>query len=124
MGLMQIMPGTWRFERARLGLGNDPFDGRDNIMAGADYLSAMRQRYGPVGMLAAYNAGPGRYEDFRQRGRPLAMEHAVYVRQIDPVVPGGESVGGPTSATTDPLAWTPAPTFHNPLVAARSRKRG
>src|SRR3546814_7922361 len=47
MGLMQIMPGTWRFERARLGLGNDPFDGRDNIMAGADYLSAMRQRYGP-----------------------------------------------------------------------------
>src|SRR3546814_9882611 len=81
MGLMQIMPGTWRFERARLGLGNDPFDGRDNIMAGADYLSAMRQRYGPVGMLAAYNAGPGRYEDFRPRGRPLPMETVVYVRQ-------------------------------------------
>src|SRR3546814_10730800 len=60
-----IMPGTWRFERARLGLGNDPFDGRDNIMAGADYLSAMRQRYGPVGQLAAYNAGPGRSEERR-----------------------------------------------------------
>src|SRR3546814_7488423 len=80
MGLMQIMPGTWRFERARLGLGNDPFDGRDNIMAGADYLSAMRQRYGPVGMLAAYNAGPGRYEDFRQRGR--SEEHTSELQSL------------------------------------------
>src|SRR3546814_6140743 len=98
MGLMQIMPGTWRFERARLGLGNDPFDGRDNIMAGADYLSAMRQRYGPVGMLAAYNAGPGGYEEVRQRGRPLPMETVVYVRQLAPVVTGGVIVGGPTGS--------------------------
>src|SRR3546814_11861394 len=89
MGLMQIMPGTWRFERARLGLGNDPFDGRDNIMAGADYPSAMRQRTGPVGMLAASNARPRRSEDFRQRGRPLPMDNTVYVIPLPPVVSGG-----------------------------------
>lgn len=118
MGLMQIMPGTWRFERARLGLGNDPFDGRDNIMAGADYLRAMRQRYGAVGMLAAYNAGPGRYEDFRQRGRPLPMETVVYVRQLAPVVTGGVIVDDSTSAPSDPRAWTHAPLFATRLVAA------
>src|SRR3546814_16613138 len=37
MGRMQIMPGTWRFERARLALGNDPFDGRHNLLAGAHH---------------------------------------------------------------------------------------
>src|SRR3546814_16191375 len=86
-------------------------------MAGADYLSAMRQRYGPVGMLAAYNAGPGRYEDFRQRGRPLPMETVVYVRRLAPVVTGGVIVGGPTSAPHDHLAWNPAPQSAPPLGA-------
>src|SRR3546814_15785443 len=71
MGLMQIMPGTWRFERARLGLGNDPFDGRNNIMAGGDYPSAMRPRHGPVGHRAPQHSGSGRLGEFRQRGPPL-----------------------------------------------------
>ncbi|MGN6096386.1 MAG: lytic transglycosylase domain-containing protein [Bosea sp. (in: a-proteobacteria)] len=114
MGLMQIMPETWRFERARLGLGNDPFDDRDNILAGADYLRTMQHRYGAVGMLAAYNAGPGRYEDFRQRGRPLPTETLAYVRRLAPVVTGGVADDGMTSAPPDSLAWT-----HAPLFAAR-----
>jgi len=116
MGVMQIMPETWRFERARLGLGSDPFDGRDNILAGADYLRAMQLRYGAVGMLAAYNAGPGRYEDFRQRGRPLPTETLAYVRRLAPVVTGGAIVDGPMITPPDPLAWT-----HAPLFAARPR---
>ena len=45
MGLMQLMPATYR-ELARLhGLGPDPYDPRDNILAGAAYLSAMRARF-------------------------------------------------------------------------------
>ncbi|MFY8154721.1 MAG: lytic transglycosylase domain-containing protein, partial [Hyphomicrobiales bacterium] len=61
MGLMQIMPATWANLRARHGLGSDPYDVRDNIMAGAAYLRAMFDRYGSAtAMLAAYNAGPGR----------------------------------------------------------------
>lgn len=114
IGLMQIMPETWRFERARLGLGNDPFNDRDNILAGADYLRAMRSRYGAVGMLAAYNAGPGRYEDFHLRGRPLPTETLAYVRRLAPVVTGGVADDGMTIAPPDPLAWT-----HAPLFAAR-----
>ena len=68
MGLMQIMPATWADLRARHGLGADPFDPRDNILAGAAYLREMHDRYGAPGFLAAYNAGPGRYDDYLSAG--------------------------------------------------------
>jgi soluble lytic murein transglycosylase-like protein len=69
MGLMQIMPATWTGLRTRYGLGPDPFNVRDNIMAGAAYLRELHDRYGnAAAMLAAYNAGPGRYDDFVSRG--------------------------------------------------------
>jgi soluble lytic murein transglycosylase-like protein len=86
MGLMQLMPGTWARQRDRFGLGGDPFDARDNIMAGASYLREMYDRYGATGMLAAYNAGPGRYEDWRDRGRPLPTETRAYVAKIEPLM--------------------------------------
>ena len=38
MGLMQIMPETWAALRSRYGLGADPYDAHDNILAGAAYL--------------------------------------------------------------------------------------
>src|SRR3546814_3022380 len=70
MGLMQLMPDTWASLRVRLGLGANPYDPRDNILAGAAYLREMHDRYGSPGFLAAYNAGPGRYEEYLA-GRPL-----------------------------------------------------
>jgi len=71
MGLMQIMPDTWSELRSRYGLGADPYDAHDNIMAGAAYLREMHDRYGERGFLAACNAGPSRYEDHLATGRPL-----------------------------------------------------
>jgi soluble lytic murein transglycosylase-like protein len=62
IGLMQIMPETWADLRLRYGLGNDPYDRRDNILAGTAYLRELHDRYGSPGFLAAYNAGPARYE--------------------------------------------------------------
>lgn len=59
MGLMQIMPDTWIMLRPQHGLGADPYDPRDNILAGASYLRDLHHRYGDGGFLAAYNAGPG-----------------------------------------------------------------
>ncbi|WP_454886381.1 lytic transglycosylase domain-containing protein [Sphingomonas oryzagri] len=74
MGLMQLMPATWSDLRTRLALGDDPFDPHDNVLAGATYLRAMHDRYGEPGFLAAYNAGPARYEEYLLRHRPLPAE--------------------------------------------------
>ncbi|MGV2497624.1 lytic transglycosylase domain-containing protein [Pelagerythrobacter aerophilus] len=82
MGLMQLMPGTWARQRARFALGNDPFDPRDNILAGASYLREMFDRYGSEGFLAAYNAGPGRYEQWLSASRPLPLETRRYVARV------------------------------------------
>ncbi|WP_315745037.1 MULTISPECIES: lytic transglycosylase domain-containing protein [unclassified Bradyrhizobium] len=88
MGLMQIMPETWRDMRARLGLGADPYDPRDNILAGVAYLREMHDRYGMPGFLAAYNAGPRRYERHLATGWPLPMETRDYVARLAPIIGG------------------------------------
>ena len=71
MGLMQLMPSTWVELSARYGLGLDPFDARDNILAGTAYLKEMHDRFGSAGFLAAYHAGPWRYERHLVTGKPL-----------------------------------------------------
>lgn len=86
MGLMQLMPGTWKRQRARFALGGDPFDPRDNIMAGTSYLREMYDRYGAAGFLAAYNAGPGRYEDWLSGRRTLPPETRRYLARIAPLL--------------------------------------
>lgn len=110
MGLMQIMPATWAELRVRHRLGGNPYDPRDNILAGAAYLREMHDRYGSPGFLAAYNAGPGRYEEYLA-GRPLPAETRAYVATLAPIVGGGELAGPVTVAAADPLAWTRAPLF-------------
>ncbi len=118
MGLMQLMPGTWARQRTRFGLGSDPFDPRDNIMAGTSYLREMYDSYGATGMLAAYNAGPGRYEQWRNDGRPLPAETRAYVAKIAPILqPGGTATVVASASPAQPLriAWT-----QSGLFAARS----
>ncbi len=110
MGLMQIMPATWSELRVRHRLGGNPYDPRDNILAGAAYLREMHDRYGSPGFLAAYNAGPGRYEEYLA-GRPLPAETRAYVAALAPVVRGGDLAGPVVVAAADPLAWTRAPLF-------------
>ena len=114
MGLMQLMPATWARQRARFGLGPDPFDPRDNIMAGTSYLREMYDSYGLSGFLAAYNAGPGRYEDWLNRGRPLPAETRAYVAKIAPRLQSGSAPA--TLASTSPaqpvrLSWTQSQLF-------------
>ncbi|MFN3614382.1 MAG: lytic transglycosylase domain-containing protein [Rubrimonas sp.] len=120
IGLMQIMPATWGDLRTRHGLGGDPYDPRDNIMAGAAYLREMHDRYGSPGFLAAYNAGPGRYEEYLATGRPLPAETRAYVAALAPIIGGGDLAAPVTVATADPLAWTRAPLF---IVLVDSRPR-
>ncbi|WP_456725282.1 lytic transglycosylase domain-containing protein [Bradyrhizobium sp. USDA 4350] len=81
MGLMQIMPATWAELRQRYDLGSDPYDPRDNILAGAAYLRELLDRYGSRGVFAAYNAGPTRYEE-HLAGAPLPDETRAYVAKL------------------------------------------
>ncbi len=103
MGLMQIMPQTWAELRARYALGRNPFDPHDNILAGAALLHEMHDHDGSPGFLAAYNAGPGRYEEYRDRHRPLPFETVAYVAALIPFVGGGEIAGPVLMAASDPL---------------------
>lgn len=111
MGLMQIMPGTWAALRRRHGLGSDPFVPRDNILAGTAYLREMYDRYGTVtGMLAAYNAGPGRYDDYLTSGRVLPAETRAYVTRLAPLMTG-ETLSGSRFAVAPPADWREASLF-------------
>lgn len=112
LGLMQVMPYTWADLRARYRLGRDPYDPRDNIMAGAAYLREMWDRYGDVAaMLAAYNAGPGRYDDHRSTGRALPAETRAYVAALAPVLGGSVASERTVTRVAPPPDWREAAIF-------------
>jgi soluble lytic murein transglycosylase-like protein len=98
MGLMQLMPDTWRRLRAELGLGADPYLPRDNILAGVAYLRSLYDRYGAPAFLAAYNAGPARLDDYLLRSRPLPAETRRYVAKLGPAIQGAGAVNAPAPA--------------------------
>jgi len=110
MGLMQIMPATWAGLRLRYGLGADPYNAHDNIIAGTAYLRELHDRYGAPGFLAAYNAGPARYEDHLATGRPLPAETRAYVSVLAPLI-GGGSVDDALVVAVMERSWTQAPLF-------------
>ncbi|MEY9495935.1 hypothetical protein ABIF33_004955 [Bradyrhizobium elkanii] len=87
MGLMQIMPETWAELRLRYDVGDDAYDPHDNIFAGTAYLRELHDRYGSPGFLAAYNAGPARYEE-HLAGRPLPAEIQIYLQKLAPIIGG------------------------------------
>ncbi|HMQ92689.1 MAG TPA: lytic transglycosylase domain-containing protein [Amaricoccus sp.] len=121
MGLMQVMPGTWSGLREDHGLGADPFDPRDNIIAGTAYLRAMLDRYATVGgMLAAYNAGPGRYDAYLSEGRPLPAETRAYVAMLAPRLDGPAPL--PNRATV--ADWPEAALFTDSSAAHRPQIGG
>ncbi len=88
MGLMQLMPPTWADMRARLGLGSNPDDPRENILAGTLYLRLMYDRFGYPGLFGAYNAGPRRYADYLAGRVRLPSETVGYLASVAPPTPG------------------------------------
>jgi soluble lytic murein transglycosylase-like protein len=110
MGLMQLMPGTWVELSVRYGLGADPFDVHDNIIAGAAYLKDMHDRFGSAGFLAAYHAGPARYEQHLATGRPLPQETTAYVAAVTPLLDYGHTEHTPVHIRRS-VPWQEAPLF-------------
>ncbi|MBB3175059.1 hypothetical protein FHR90_002906 [Endobacter medicaginis] len=117
MGLMQLMPATYAELQQRYGLGSDPYDPHDNIIAGTGYIRQLYDKYGSPGFLAAYNAGPGRLDDYLTGNRDLPRETVDYVNAISPHLGGGTPGGSGGSATMYAAASPPA-------RRAPSRRRG
>jgi hypothetical protein len=89
MGLMQLMPTTWAMLRDRLGLGDDPHDPRDNILAGTAYLAELHARYGRDGAFAAYHAGPRRYDEHVAGTRSLPAATRAYTAHVQRLLGSG-----------------------------------
>lgn len=106
MGLMQLMPATWA--EMRQGLGADPHDPHDNIIAGSVYLRLMHDRFGYPGLFAAYNAGPARYAAHLASGQRLPGETQAYLAilaktpptpMMPPAIVSGERLFFPRSTS-------------------------
>jgi soluble lytic murein transglycosylase-like protein len=105
MGLMQLMPATWTDMRARLGLGTNPDDPRDNILAGTFFLRLMYDRFGYPGLFGAYNAGPGAYAAWLAGNRRLPAETVTYL--------------GTVSGTAQPMSLASQSAVPPPLFVVR-----
>lgn len=82
MGLMQVMPDTYRDMRLDYRLGQDAYDPHDNVMAGAAYIRFLQGKYGYPALFAAYNDGPGNLEANLAGKRDLPAETIAYLANI------------------------------------------
>ena len=90
LGLMQVEPETYAEMAEQYRLGDDPFNPKDNIYAGAAYLRWLHGKYGFPAMFAAYNAGPGYLNQHLHHGKPLPAETRRYVAGITRNLKRGE----------------------------------
>lgn len=80
MGVMQLMRDTYKEVSSRNGLGSDPHNVHDNILAGTAYLRDLYNKYGYPMLFAAYNAGPGVLEAHLFHHKRLPAETQNYVK--------------------------------------------
>jgi soluble lytic murein transglycosylase-like protein len=82
VGIMQLMPDTYNDMRAAYGLGDNPADPHDSIIAGAAYLKWLHRKYGFPNMFAAYNDGPANFDKYLSGGRTLPAETVAYLSSL------------------------------------------
>lgn len=82
VGVMQLMPGTAK----DLGVQNIT-DPTENIRGGVKYLAQLYKKYGgdTRAVAAAYNMGPGAYDEYRAGKRAMPEETANYIEKIAPL---------------------------------------
>jgi soluble lytic murein transglycosylase-like protein len=82
MGLMQVMPETYRDMRIDHRLADDPYDPRNSVLAGTAYLKFLHGKYGYPALFAAYNTGPGNLEANLLGKKNLPQETIAYLANI------------------------------------------
>src|SRR5579864_3650894 len=92
------MPATYRDMRQQYGLGADPSDPHDNVLAGTAYLRWLYEKYGFPKMFAAYNAGPGTLEASQAADRNLPDETRAYVSGIANILGKNSSLSDAAAA--------------------------
>lgn len=94
-GLMQLKTATYKDMAKRYHLGSDPYQPRDNIMAGTGYIRILYTRYGAPGFVAAYHGGPGALDAFLKQGKPLSKETKKYLAAVAPKLGNDIPMSGP-----------------------------
>jgi hypothetical protein len=94
MGLMQLMPPTWSRYRDRLGLGHDPYQPRENILAGTAYLHDLIRELGLLNAVAAYFAGQNAILGERNDNSRLSGATLRYVRDVLELLVSGDAQRG------------------------------
>ena len=108
---MQLESSKWTELRLRYGLGTNPSDPRDNILAAAAHLRELYDRYGPKRFLPAFHMGPTRYDEHLKSSGPLPEGTQAYVAVLAPLIePGLKDVVGST-ARANVVSWRKAPLF-------------
>jgi soluble lytic murein transglycosylase len=93
LGLMQLLPDTGRAIALRTGgdrfVVSDLLDPEINVRYGSWYLRELRRKYGDTATaLAAYHAGQGNVDRWRERGVPVQFpETRAYVDNVLRLVP-------------------------------------
>jgi hypothetical protein len=82
----------------------------------------MHDRYGERGFLAAYNAGPSRYEEHLATGRLLPSETLLYMAAVASLV-GARVDEGEGGDAVSAASWTAAPLFVTRLAADSLQSR-
>ena len=99
-GIAQFMPGTARWR----GLA-DPFEPLQALYESARWLRELREQFGNLGLAAAaYNAGPGRVQDWLAGRGGLPGETRAYVRIITGRA-AEEWAQGPVEDRVGPQQW-------------------
>lgn len=101
VGLMQVTRDTYRGMSGRHGLGRNPADPRDNILAGTAYLRTLYDRFGEAGYLAAYNCGPKCYEAVLAGRQPLPRRTQTYVASLSRGLPAVQTAERPDGTAVD-----------------------
>ena len=80
------------------------------VMAGTAYLKEMHDRFGSAGFLAAYHAGPARFEEHLATGKSLPQDTIAYVAAVTSVL--AEEQSEHTSVRNSrAVPWREAPLF-------------